>query len=522
MEEKTRLLEVSALADRTKDRLKKELSRVLALRPQPNPAVSSTSTLTSTSPSSESVSLIKDEEGIYMGDLGTYVIPKKTPQACKWAQTVSKRHIQEGESESSGGEELCDIQDSENKRRRFDKYTSDRNNNSETDTDLNVSQPEVVEEVIIATEKQVQHCKGIQLYSGEQSIDFSRNPFFDNLVEDIVVNTELTDRIAQDCNNLNRLPVSDMVAGMIREVNDDFKAKVFTTGSADKSPSVPSQPVFFHKFGIAGDKVLNVNDKFHFQGAQDVPDQYCLLLKEATPSIPSIQSGSVTIPNSQCSRVEGSQAYTTRVCSFIDRGLDYDTRISDAALSYMAEMETMLEGSDAPPAFSQKLNEVKNCVLAQKQTFVELSQANASIASHAVYSQASLELCRRNKLLQRSKFRSQVSHSDKKELKSSQLCSSNIVDPATCSVVLGNVRSAVQGYAFHKQNNSSGVVQSKATEVARIVSTPSEASITSAESLSMPSLSPARTLTSLPSPQKDSGVGSQVLGREGVGAGIVR
>ena len=175
----------------------------------------------------------------------------------------------------------------------------------------------MIDEDHIETQEQLYQCKRVVINSGYQVVDFSHSNFFGNLVKDISINTDLSNVVDQDYNGNIRLPVSNMVATEITDLNDTFKANFFSTGSDDKTLTYPIQPTFMHRYAVAGDNKLTPDDTFHYRGAQEVPDKFCLLLKESTPSTPSIQSGSVMIPDAQCSRVEGSQAYNIRVCSFV-------------------------------------------------------------------------------------------------------------------------------------------------------------------------------------------------------------
>ena len=84
-------------------------------------------------------------------------------------------------------------------------------------------------------------------------------------------------------------------------MSEVYKTKLSQPGG---TRSMPDQPVFYNRYAAAIDKVLSesTSDKPFYQGATEVPDEFCLLLKEDTPSLAEIDSGNFETPNTRCEK----------------------------------------------------------------------------------------------------------------------------------------------------------------------------------------------------------------------------
>ena len=103
---------------------------------------------------------------------------------------------------------------------------------------------------------------------------------------------------------------------------------------------------------------------------------------------------------------------------------------------------------------------------------VETEEAVTSVMKHVAYSQSTVELSRRTKFLNKLKFRRQVTPEQKRLLRSSPLCTGNVIDPDLSSQVLFAMRSASQSrYPGHKQNTSTATAGSALTKLVDHLST---------------------------------------------------
>ena len=267
-----------------------------------------------------------------------------------------------------------------------------------------------------------------------------------------------------DCMGRIRLPISTQCNGSRQHVSEVYKTKLSQPGG---TRSMPDQPVFFNRYAAATDKVLSESssDKPFFQGATEVPDEFCLLLKEDTSTLSEIDSGNIKIPIEDIKNVEGSLSYSHRSLDLINRGIQFNETVTANIMGMIETMTPVLQG--APAQFIDGLEIIKINAAAQSASFLELQMAMESTMDHLSYSQSVLEINRRTKLLNQVKFKKSVSAADKRTLKASPLCSENIIDPQTSMEILHKVRKSKDGgYTGHKCNNSSAVQDTPASKVA--------------------------------------------------------
>ena len=206
-----------------------------------------------------------------------------------------------------------------------------------------------------------------------------------------------------------------------------------------------------------------------------MPNAFCSLLADNTPSISEVEQGCVLIPNQEVRNIEGSLGYTLKTMDVIHRSLMFDSQLVESKIQAIEEVKVMMQDSDVPPEFVEKIDLLLKRSVAQSQNVVEVEDALASCIQHVAYAQSTLELTRRTKMLKKLKFRAQVTPEHKRLLRSSPLCTNNIIDPDLSSQVLFEMRSSFQTrYPGHKTNSSTAEQESAVTKLATQLSLPPE------------------------------------------------
>ena len=291
------------------------------------------------------------------------------------------------------------------------------------------------------------------------------------------------------CMGRIRLPISTQCNASKQHVSDTYKTKLSQPGG---TRSMPDQPVFYNRYAAATDKVLSEAkcDKPFYQGATEVPDAFCLLLQEDTPSLAEIDSGNLKLPIQDVKDVEGSLSYAHRSLDMINRGIQFNETVTANVLGMIDTMTPVLQG--APNQFIDGLNIIKINAAAQAASFLELQMAVESTMDHLSYSQSVLEINRRAKLLNQVKFKKSVTSADKRTLKASPLCSENLIDPQAAVEILHKARKLKDtGYPGHKFNESSAVQDTPASKVAEKCSIVEGASLDESAPTSTSPLRPA-------------------------------
>ena len=476
--ERSRLLTASTNAEDTKRKLQQQLQKALARRDQKGSS-SSSSTKRHSSPKQSTKRHSSPNKSTKRHSIPPIQLPRSSATLSKAPPSPS---VVQGRNDSVTNEDIpmdltqnakvilsTDIvhvysEDNDNqdspvsstRKRKYSKFQSDSNNNSCSDEDLDEA----------SVQNRIKVFKSSVSQAHAQQLDMSRSSYYDSLIDDMMETQNIDKATECDTDYMGRirLPISTQCVGSKQNVSEMYKSKLSQPGG---TRSMPDQPVFYNRYAAATDKVLSESssDKPFYQGAIEVPDEFCLLLKEDTPSLTEIDSGNLKLPIQDVKNVEGSLSYTHRSLDMINRGIQFNETVTANVLGMIETMTPVLEG--APKQFIDGLNIIKINAAAQSASFLELQLAVESTMDHLSYSQSVLEINRRAKLLNQVKFKRSVSSTDKRALKASPLCSENLIDPQAAVEILQKARkSKDEGYPGHKFNKSSAVQATPASKVA--------------------------------------------------------
>ena len=471
--ERNRLLQASTTAEETKNKLQQELRKALSRRNSSNTtSVSTTTSKESTKRHSRSHKVSTKRHSVPP----THPLPRSSatvsrappsPVVQEVMDIVDNEDIPIDLTQhttvivndivvNSEDNEEQDSPVSVTRKRKYSKFEADTNNNSCSDEEL--------DEATIQHRIKVFKPSVSQVHA--QQLDMSRSSYYNNLIDDMIETQNINKETDcdTDCLGRIRLPISQQCSASKQHVSDVYKAKLSKPGGVR---SMPDQPIFYNRYAAATDRVLSEAkaEKPFYQGATEVPDEFCLLLKEDTPSLSEIDSGNLKLPIQDVKDVEGSLSYAHKSLDMINRGIQFNETVTANILGMIETMNPILEG--APNQFVDGLNIIKINAAAQSASFLELQIAVESTLDHLSYSQSVLEINRRAKLLNQVKFKNSITPADKRTLKASPLCSNNLIDPQAAVDILHKARKLKDGgYPGHKFNQSSAVQHTPASKVA--------------------------------------------------------
>ena len=498
-DERNRLLQASTTAEDTKQKLQQELRKALSRRNTSNPSVSTKGHSTSKQRSTKRHSSPKVSTKRHSIP-PVHALPRSSATVSRAPPSPVIQEV----TDSVDNEEIAiDLtqntkvvidsvihsEDNEQhespvartRKRKYTKFQADSNNNSCSDEELDEA----------SVQQRIKVFKPTVSHVHSQQLDMSRSSYYDSLIDDMIESQSIdkTTECDTDCMGRVRLPISQQGSASKQHISDMYKAKLSKPGGVR---SMPDQPIFYNRYATATDRVLSeVNsDKPFYQGATEVPDEFCLLLKEDTPSLAEIDSGNLKLPIQDVKDVEGSLSYAHRSLDMINRGIQFNETVTANILGMIGTMVPVLEG--APNQFVDGLNIIKINAAAQSASFLELQIAVESTLDHLSYSQSVLEINRRAKLLNQVKFKNSITPADKRTLKASPLCSENLIDPQAAVDILHKARKLKDGgYPGHKFNESSAVQHTPASKVAEKCSLVDSCSIDESAPTSTSPLRPA-------------------------------
>ena len=291
-QERNRLLKASTTADDTKRKLQQELQKALSRRSQKvsDPSSSSTKGHSTSKQSTKRHSSSPTKSTKRHSIPPTQPLPRSSATVSRAPPspvviqevmdsvdnedipidlTQNTKVIIQDVLVNSEDNEKQDSPVSNTRKRKYNKFQSDTNNNSCSDEELDNA----------AVQQRIKVFKPSISQVHAQQLDMSRSSYYNSLIDDMLEtqNIDKSTECDTDCMGRIRLPISTQCNASKQHVSDTYKTKLSQPGG---TRSMPDQPVFYNRYAAATDKVLSEAkcDKPFYQGATEVPDAFCLLV----------------------------------------------------------------------------------------------------------------------------------------------------------------------------------------------------------------------------------------------------